>query len=124
MRETQGYAKQGAGYGYNKVKGLNALLGIVPGTRSCPGFLVLTPLLFFTTLHRRFASARLPDPHLTRSLPRLFRIAHHDQHLTGAAYGGLKPPPVGRFRRTYLHRLHSTHSEDLYMTISFIVRGT
>ncbi len=32
MRETHGYAKQGAGYGYNKVKGLNALLGIV----SCP----------------------------------------------------------------------------------------
>ena len=29
MRETYGYAKQGVGYGYNKVKGLNALLGIV-----------------------------------------------------------------------------------------------
>jgi len=29
MRETHGYAKQGVGYGYNKVKGLNALLGIV-----------------------------------------------------------------------------------------------
>ena len=29
MRETFGYAKQGVGYGYNKVKGLNALLGIV-----------------------------------------------------------------------------------------------
>jgi len=26
MRETYGYAKQGVGYGYNKVKGLNALL--------------------------------------------------------------------------------------------------
>ena len=29
MRETHGYGKQGVGYGYNKVKGLNALLGIV-----------------------------------------------------------------------------------------------
>ena len=29
IRETYGYAKQGVGYGYNKVKGLNALLGIV-----------------------------------------------------------------------------------------------
>ena len=29
MRELYGYAKQGVGYGYNKVKGLNALLGIV-----------------------------------------------------------------------------------------------
>ena len=28
MRETYGYAKQGVGYGYNKVKGLNALLAI------------------------------------------------------------------------------------------------
>jgi hypothetical protein len=29
MRETYGYAKQGVGYGYNKVKGLNALLAIL-----------------------------------------------------------------------------------------------
>ena len=29
IRETYGYAKQGVGYGYNKVKGLNALLGMV-----------------------------------------------------------------------------------------------
>nr|WP_242611201.1 hypothetical protein [Blastococcus saxobsidens] len=29
MRETHGYAKQGAGYGYNKVKGLNALLATI-----------------------------------------------------------------------------------------------
>src|SRR4051812_31782968 len=29
MRETHGYAKQGVGYGYSKVKGLNALLAIV-----------------------------------------------------------------------------------------------
>ncbi|WP_327370945.1 hypothetical protein [Streptomyces sp. NBC_01217] len=39
IRRTYGYAKQGAGYGYSKVKGLNALLGIVspPGrTRRSP----------------------------------------------------------------------------------------
>src|SRR3954469_2720297 len=29
MRETHGYAKQGAGYGYTKVKGLNALLATI-----------------------------------------------------------------------------------------------
>ena len=28
MRETHGYAKQGVGYGYNKIKGLNALLAV------------------------------------------------------------------------------------------------
>lgn len=41
-------------------------------------------------------------------MPRLFRSAHHDRHFTDAACGGLKPPPAGRFRRTYLHLLHST----------------
>src|SRR5664279_4361955 len=34
--------------------------------------------------------------------------------LTGAACGGLEPPPAGRFRRTYLHHLHSSDSEDLH----------
>jgi hypothetical protein len=33
---TYGYAKQGAGYGYNKVKGLNALLAIVSTPISAP----------------------------------------------------------------------------------------
>jgi hypothetical protein len=36
MRETYGYAKQGVGYGYNKVKGLNALLGIVSTAVTAP----------------------------------------------------------------------------------------
>ena len=36
MRETRGYAKQGVGYGYNKIKGLNALLGIVSTPVSAP----------------------------------------------------------------------------------------
>lgn len=36
MRETHGYAKQGVGYGYDKIKGRNALLGIVSTTASAP----------------------------------------------------------------------------------------
>jgi hypothetical protein len=36
VRETYGYAKQGAGRGYTGVKGLNALLAIVSTTRSAP----------------------------------------------------------------------------------------
>jgi hypothetical protein len=36
MRETHGYAKQGAGYGYNKVKGLNALLATVSTPIAAP----------------------------------------------------------------------------------------
>ena len=36
MRETHGYAKQGVGYGYNKVKGLNALLAMASTAASAP----------------------------------------------------------------------------------------
>jgi hypothetical protein len=36
IRRTYGYAKQGAGYGYSKVKGLNALLGIVSTPLAAP----------------------------------------------------------------------------------------
>jgi hypothetical protein len=35
IRRTHGYAKQGVGYGYSKVKGLNAL-GIVSTPKSAP----------------------------------------------------------------------------------------
>ena len=77
-----------------------------------------------TTRQQRFAFARLPDPHLTRSSPRLFRSAHHERHLTDAACGGLEPPPAGRPRRTYLHLSHSTAFKRLYINASFSVRGT
>ena len=36
IKATHGYAKQGAGYGYTKVKGLNALLAIVSTPTSAP----------------------------------------------------------------------------------------
>jgi hypothetical protein len=36
MRETHGYAKQGVGYGYSKVKGLNALLAVVSTPLAAP----------------------------------------------------------------------------------------
>jgi hypothetical protein len=36
MRETHGYAKQGVGYGYNKIKGLNALLATVSTPLTAP----------------------------------------------------------------------------------------
>src|SRR3954464_14971087 len=36
MRETHGYAKQGAGYGYSKVKGLNALLATISTPTAAP----------------------------------------------------------------------------------------
>jgi len=36
MKATYGYAKQGAGYGYNGVKGLNALLGTITTPNGAP----------------------------------------------------------------------------------------
>ena len=43
-----------------------------PDLSRSPGLApVSTPLKSVTTRHQRFARARLPDPHLTRSLPRL-----------------------------------------------------
>jgi hypothetical protein len=36
MRETHGYAKQGVGYGYSKVKGLNALLATICTPTAAP----------------------------------------------------------------------------------------
>jgi hypothetical protein len=85
---------------------------------------VSTPLKFLTTRHQRFALARLPDPHLTRSRRAFSRSAHHERHLTAAACGGLGPPPAERPRRTYLHLLHSTASRSSYIDASFSVRGT
>jgi hypothetical protein len=36
IRETHGYAKQGVGYGYNKIKGLNALLATISTPVAAP----------------------------------------------------------------------------------------
>lgn len=36
IRRTHGYAKQGTGYGYSKVKGVNALLGVLSTPLSAP----------------------------------------------------------------------------------------
>src|SRR5206468_8663588 len=36
MAETHGYAKQGAGYGYTKIKGLNALLATISTPTAAP----------------------------------------------------------------------------------------
>jgi hypothetical protein len=50
-----------------------AVSRLPPDLSRSPGHApVSTPLRFITTRQQRFASARLPDPHLTRSSPRLF----------------------------------------------------
>ena len=50
-----------------------AVSRLPPDLSRSPGHApVSTPLRFITTRQQRFAFARLPDPHLTRSPPRLF----------------------------------------------------
>jgi hypothetical protein len=102
-----------------------AVSRLPPDLSRSPGLApVSTPLEFVTTRHQRFAHARLPDPHLTRSCRAFSRSAHHERHLTDAACGGLGPPPAGRPRRTYLHLLHSTASSGFHINASFSVRDT
>jgi hypothetical protein len=103
-----------------------AVSRLLPDLSRSPGHApVSTPLRFITTRQQRFASARLPDPHLTQSPSRLFRSAHHERHLTDATCGGLRPPPAGRPRRTYLHLLHSTASSGSYIEppSAFVAHG-
>jgi len=65
IRATYGYAKQGAGFGYSGVKGLNALIGIVSTPLSAP--------VICATRLRKAAPTRpggLPGLSPTRSRPR------------------------------------------------------
>src|SRR5207247_9134788 len=80
---------------------------LIPGQQLNPGFDVVDTL---STLHQWFTRVRLPGSHLTHHVRR-FRNAHHPGSFTGAACGGLGPPPTGRSRRAHLHHQHSTASE-------------
>jgi hypothetical protein len=59
---------------------------LIPGSREHAGSM---SSCLFTTRHQRIASARLPDPHLTRHA-RPFHIAHHDRVTAPTPCGGLK----------------------------------
>ena len=64
IRATYGYGKQGAGYGYSGVKGLNALLATVSTPSSAP-------VIVATRLRKvqRTPPAEPPDWSPTRSRP-------------------------------------------------------
>src|SRR4051795_11884498 len=64
MRETHGYAKQGVGYGYTKVKGLNALLAIVSTPIAAP-VIAGTRLRTGSTNSARGAARLITDALLT-----------------------------------------------------------
>jgi hypothetical protein len=82
---------------------------LIPGQQLDPGFDVADTL---STLPQWFTRVRLPGSHLTH-LVRLFRNAHHPGSFTGAACGGLGPPPAERSRRANLHHQCSTASKKV-----------
>ena len=53
--------------------------------------------------HQWFTFVRLSDSYMTGLNPPFNRIVHYLTVTRSAAYGCLKPAPVGRLRRTYLH---------------------
>src|SRR6266567_5368066 len=95
---------------------------LLPRQRLLLGFDVFATL---STLHQWFTRVRLPGSYLTPSWAP-FPQRSPLRLLTGAACGGLEPPPARRLRRTSLHLLCSIASSGLYALIAttFRVRGT
>jgi len=58
-------------------------------------------------LEREFTCVRLSDPYMTGLIPPFNRIVHHLMVTQSAAYGCLKPIPVDRLRRAYLHHKYN-----------------
>src|SRR5450759_1056966 len=67
---------------------------------------VLTSSNRFSPLHRRFACARLSQPHPLGLVPTLLQRSPPSL-LTTAACSGLRPAPDGRPRRALLHLSYS-----------------
>jgi len=76
-----------------------------PGGRVTPRFLTSPNPL--STLHHRFACARLSRPCLPGSSPRRFPQRSPPRLLTAAACGGLRSAPDCRTRRALLHLSYS-----------------
>ncbi len=73
VKQTFGYAKQGAGYGHSKVRGLNALLGIVSTPTSAP-VIAATRLRKGATNSARGAARLVGDTLATREALRSHRV--------------------------------------------------
>jgi hypothetical protein len=103
-----------------------AVSRLPPDLSRSPGLApVSTPLKFVTTRHQRFAHARLPDPHLTRSRRAFFpqRSPRTALNRRSLRWFGISPcratpedlPPS---------LPHSTASSGFYINASFSVRDT
>jgi hypothetical protein len=92
IRRTYGYAEQGAGSGYSKVKGLNALLGIVSTPLSAPVIAATRLRKGPSNLRARGSSVRDRDhPHRPRL--RRERPAHRPSDRAPRQAAGRRCPP-------------------------------
>jgi hypothetical protein len=85
---------------------------------------VSTPLKFLTTRHQRFAHARLPDPHLTRSSPRLFPQRSPRTALNRRSLRWFEASPCRATPEDLPPSLTQHRIRWLYISASFSVRGT
>lgn len=90
--------------GHHRSRKNRTPLRLIPGPMAFPGSDVIYTV---STRPQWFTHVRLLDPHLPHPV-RLFRNAHHPGSFTNTAHGGVRPPPAGRPRRTYLHLRYST----------------
>jgi len=93
VKATYGYAKQGAGYGYTKVKGLNALIGIVSTPTSAP--VIAATRLRKGSTNSTHGAARLIAHHLTVAARpgRFFSCTYSPLFLFATARRGYLPRP-------------------------------
>ena len=102
IRETHGYHKQGAAYGYSKVKGLNAQLAILSTPLAAPVIAMI--LQFAVSRQREFEADRVgaeilgrPQP-LANALRRLDAMARHNRSTPPAESW---PTVLGIVRQAY-----------------------
>jgi len=94
IRQTYGYAKQGAGYGYSKVKGLNAMI-LTATTPTSASAILGARLRKGSTASARGASKLLADGLATLKRTTASGTASGTASSTGAARGSEADPAAG-----------------------------
>ncbi len=86
VRQTYGYAKQGAGYGYSKVKGLNALIATVSTPIAAP--VITATRLRKGTVNSACGAARLvADALVTARSAGASGLVRTREEITSSCYG-------------------------------------
>jgi hypothetical protein len=125
MRETHGYAKQGAGYGYSKVKGLNALLATVSTPCSAP--VIAATRLRKGSVHSFRGAPRLITDALvtarkagaTGTVTMRADSAYYNRHVVAAARRGGAHFSITARMDPAVRRAIASIGEDAWVTIKY-----